>query len=221
MLLFLFALPIHGLESTACYDLLGNALSSSYGPCNSSASTASACCLTNRDDDADICLDSGLCMSTSSGWTGFLWANGCTDPSAADDACPKLCDGIRGSNWTSANILQCSPGSWCCRESTDTPNCCDNSSAIISASSIGTLLLPTQTPGSEVKGTDSSATAVVGGVLGGLLVATLLTLAIVLFKWRTCKRAQGHGRADRVFKKDGSQRPVAELEGRERRELQG
>lgn len=49
-----------------CFNLLGQE-DDSLRPCDPSAEV-SACC---RKDD--ICLSSGLCMSTASSWAGFIW----------------------------------------------------------------------------------------------------------------------------------------------------
>lgn len=111
------------------------------------------------------------------------------------------------------NVLQCEVGTYCCREASDTTNCCSNSTAIVSTN-IGTLLLPTQTATSTVgtapaatvtitktpnasaggessNGTVAAATcpadktAVVGGAVGGALGAALIaSLGALVFMLR-------------------------------------
>ena len=91
----------------------------------------------------------------------------------------------------SFNVLQCNPGTFCCRASSDKTNCCNDTNALIQTSHIGTLLLPS---GAEVNTTyspqsDSSSntakttcsTAAVGGALGAVLAAVLIGTAVALF----------------------------------------
>lgn len=125
-----------------------------------------------------------------------------------------------GSAVASWNVLQCETGTFCCREASDTTNCCNNSTAIISTD-IGTLLLPTQTATSTVgtaaaatvtvtvtpaasTGQSSNATtagttcpadktAVVGGAVGGALGAALLaSLAALAFIIRRRRSDTSH-----------------------------
>jgi hypothetical protein len=89
------------------------------------------------------------------------------------------------------NVLQCNPGTFCCRAGYDKKNCCNNTDALIQTSHIGTLLLPsgaevntTYIPASNsspntVKATCS--TAAVGGALGAILAAVLIGTAAALF----------------------------------------
>ncbi len=58
-----------------CYSMDGQEVDS-LSPCFPDAEH-SACCTLN-DTQGDICMDSGLCMSTSGWWSTFLYANGCT-----------------------------------------------------------------------------------------------------------------------------------------------
>lgn len=77
-----------------CYSMDGQALDSRYQPCYPQAES-SACCMLNgtqgTDQQNDLCLDSGLCQSTSGWYAGFLYINGCTDQTGKADGCAKLC----------------------------------------------------------------------------------------------------------------------------------
>jgi hypothetical protein len=91
----------------------------------------------------------------------------------------------------SYNVLQCNPGTFCCRAGSDKKTCCNNTNALIQTSHIGTLLLPSgaevnttysppsNSPSNTAKATCS--TAAVGGALGGILAAVLIGTAIALF----------------------------------------
>lgn len=78
-----------------CYSADGQELDPRYKPCYP-GSSSSGCCMLNgtqgTDQDNDLCLDSGLCQSTSGWYAGFLYINGCTDQSGNADGCPKLCN---------------------------------------------------------------------------------------------------------------------------------
>ena len=78
-----------------CYSLSGK-VTRSVVPCSNSTSSAeeshSACC---NPDFYDACLSSGLCLSTGQlpgRFPGQVWADGCTDPTGEDPACPQLSD---------------------------------------------------------------------------------------------------------------------------------
>ncbi|KAH7395164.1 hypothetical protein DE146DRAFT_98975 [Phaeosphaeria sp. MPI-PUGE-AT-0046c] len=131
-----------------CFGVDGTKLDDTFAPCNPSAKH-SGCCATKRSSGADLCLDSGLCMSTRGEFTGMIWQNGCTDPTGKDVACPKMCpaNSTDGSNavitW---NVQQCDYGVYCCRASNDRISCCSNPSAPkVTISSIGALQI-TSTP---------------------------------------------------------------------------
>jgi hypothetical protein len=49
-----------------------------FQPCNPDAEFSACCALNGTDGQNDICMDSGLCMSTSGWFPTYLWANGCT-----------------------------------------------------------------------------------------------------------------------------------------------
>ena len=78
-----------------CYSMNGEALDSTlntakvllstplnvagvYQPCNPDAEYSACCALNGTSGQNDICMDSGLCMSTSGWYSTFLYANGCT-----------------------------------------------------------------------------------------------------------------------------------------------
>ena len=89
------------------------------------------------------------------------------------------------------NILQCNPGTFCCRAGSDKKNCCNNTDAVFQTSHIGNLLLPsgvevntTYSPPSNSSSNTAKATcsaAAVGGALGGVLAAVLIGTAVALF----------------------------------------
>lgn len=91
----------------------------------------------------------------------------------------------------SFNVLQCNPGTFCCRASYDKTNCCNNTDTLIQTSHIGTLLLPsgaevntTYSPPSAPSSKTAKATcptAAVGGALGAVLAAVLIGTAAALF----------------------------------------
>jgi hypothetical protein len=93
-LLSLFAAFVAVTTSQSCFGLDGTQLDDTYAPCKPTAKH-SGCCATKRAIGADICLDSGLCMSTRAEFMGMIWQNGCTDATGKDVACPKICpDGM-------------------------------------------------------------------------------------------------------------------------------
>jgi hypothetical protein len=93
------------------------------------------------------------------------------------------------------SVLQCNPGVFCCRAGYDKSNCCNDTSALVNTSHIGTLLLP---GGKEVNTTyvapassscpsPSPSAGAVGGAVGGVLGAALLvalTTIILLLRHR-------------------------------------
>ncbi|KAF2855660.1 hypothetical protein T440DRAFT_385480 [Plenodomus tracheiphilus IPT5] len=134
-----------------CYGLDGSALDNTYAPCNPGAKH-SGCCATKRTNGSpDICLDNGLCMTTSGEQLGMVWQSGCTDETGKDVACPKMCPDVtndfNGLKPVSAwQVQTCDYGRYCCRAAGDRRSCCGNSSAPkINTNSIGALLLETRT----------------------------------------------------------------------------
>ncbi|KAH7054521.1 hypothetical protein B0J12DRAFT_698128 [Macrophomina phaseolina] len=164
--------------------------------------------MTNWEGNPNLCLDLGLCMATSDGWTGFTWEKGCRDAAGEDAAYPKLCErgqhffrcctcyttlnhlAFCGPNWSLANVLQRMPGSWCCRESIDSPNYCDNLTTMTNATGIGTTVFPTQT-GNSTSNKESSHAATFGGVLGAPLFVSWIALAVAVYLWRKNKTPNG------------------------------
>ena len=77
--------------SKQCYSLDGQKLDSSYQPCNPGAAVSACCALNGTSPENDICLDTGLCQSTSGWFAGFIYADGCTDIDGTAAACPGVC----------------------------------------------------------------------------------------------------------------------------------
>ncbi|KJZ79347.1 hypothetical protein HIM_01498 [Hirsutella minnesotensis 3608] len=141
-------------------------------------------------------MSSGLCYAQDAGYEGFIYSNGCTDPTGKADACPHLCPD-RTNNWNGGpvvstySVLQCNAGGrYCCRKASDQKNCCGNDSAVVTIN-VGTVRLPTKTVGAGTTATITPAScdaartsprdqcpkdnsAVVGGAVGGVLGAALL-----------------------------------------------
>jgi hypothetical protein len=190
--LFSLAALLQSAQSNTCYSVDGQVLDDTYKPCNPSAQFSACCALNGTSPDNDICLDSGLCQSTSGWFAGFIWADGCTDPTGKSNYCPQICSHMPLQySW---NVLQCNPGVFCCRPAYEKSNCCNDTSALVNTSHIGTLLLP---DGEEVNTTYvapassscpsrsrfPSAGAVggaVGGVLGTALLVALTTIILLL-----------------------------------------
>ncbi|PFH56878.1 hypothetical protein XA68_15828 [Ophiocordyceps unilateralis] len=192
--LLVLASPLSAAKQQ-CYHIDGTPSADSSQPCNPEA-VFSPCCDTNKAKP-DICLSSGLCYAQDSGFEGFIYSNGCTDPSGKADACPHVCPD-RTNNWKggpvigSYNVLQCREGGhFCCRKAMDSENCCGVADAAVSVN-IGQLRFPTSTatttsttttPTSAVchpdravsgEGCPKDNSAVVGGAVGGVLGAALL-----------------------------------------------
>ena len=81
-----------------CYSMDGQQLDSRYQPCYPQAES-SACCMLNgtqgSDQANDLCMDSGLCQSTSGWYAGFLYINGCTDPTGKGEGCARICSACK------------------------------------------------------------------------------------------------------------------------------
>ncbi|KAF1362937.1 hypothetical protein EJ07DRAFT_105468 [Lizonia empirigonia] len=212
---FLYAPSLVAAASQkTCYSLTGLELDDTFAPCNSTAEH-SGCCATNRPaGSADICLDSGLCMATTSEYMGTIWQPGCTDSTGKATECPHLCpaaNDIDGLNPVSAwNIQTCDFGTYCCRAINDRRNCCNNSTAPrITTTSIGAFQLQTAAampsststsacsaatatnppsnlgatlvPDQDVCKSEKHKTAVVGGLLGGILGPAMVALVGLVF----------------------------------------
>ncbi|KAG9197953.1 hypothetical protein G6514_000672 [Epicoccum nigrum] len=131
LLLVLYAAA--GAAAQTCYSLTGGVLDHSFAPCNPDAKH-SGCCATNRTTGGDICLDSGLCMSTTTEHMGTIWQPGCTDSTGKATECPQVCPGMNnkfdGHDPVPAwNIQTCDFGTYCCRAINDNSSCCNNSTA--------------------------------------------------------------------------------------------
>ncbi|KAG2163231.1 hypothetical protein JADG_002970 [Aureobasidium aubasidani] len=86
-----------------CYNLQGTAPpDGSFVACNPDAEV-SACCASNKAQP-DICMQGGLCYATMDSYSGYLYGNGCTDPTASDDACPIVCP-AKANGWKAFNVL--------------------------------------------------------------------------------------------------------------------
>jgi hypothetical protein len=171
-----------------CFGLNGTPLDDSFAPCNPGAKH-SGCCATKRSTGADVCLDSGLCMSTRGEFAGMIWQAGCTDRTGKDIACPKMCPSSMFQSITqrilkltkavepnsignpdaitSWNVQQCDYGVYCCRANNDRASCCNSDTAPkITVSSIGALQIAaaTATPSpSTSRSAQVTATAVATG----------------------------------------------------------
>jgi len=87
--LFLSSYLLPGVLAVNCYALNQQHISD-YVPCNASVDgveTHSACC-----DPRDVCMASGLCLSTrNSNPNGLLWVDACTDQTFKNENCPHIC----------------------------------------------------------------------------------------------------------------------------------
>ncbi|KAI9149003.1 hypothetical protein HJFPF1_11047 [Paramyrothecium foliicola] len=95
----------------------------------------SACC-----QSEDLCMSSGLCYSEQPGFEGFIFESGCTDKSGRDIACPHFCPD-RGPPVKDWNVLQCNPGVFCCRHSSDTGTCCAQADEFLIFATPGNLMV--------------------------------------------------------------------------------
>ncbi|RDA94740.1 hypothetical protein CP533_6720 [Ophiocordyceps camponoti-saundersi (nom. inval.)] len=241
VLLALLALAVVAAEKKRCYGIDGVPSEWSFQPCDADAAF-SACCAMNKTKP-DICLSSGLCYAQDTGFEGFIYSNGCTDPTGKADACPHVCPD-RTNNWKggpvvgSYNVLQCREGNhFCCRKALTTENCCGNADAAVSIN-VGQLLLPTttstvgQTAAPSTTSTvchpdravsaercpeNTTSAAVVGGAVGGVMGAALLAslgaLAVVCLRRKRATATTGP--------EAYNSRPVHELPNRPIHEMQG
>ena len=99
LLLLLVGHASHTRALATCYGMEGDQMNSNYVPCNVSSTgnaddgVHSTCC---NAANADICLSSGLCLSTIALALGrVLWVNGCTDKTLKDPSCPQYCRGLK------------------------------------------------------------------------------------------------------------------------------
>ncbi|KAK6540645.1 hypothetical protein TWF694_008040 [Orbilia ellipsospora] len=221
--LILLAFPSISIAATQCYFNDGTE-APGYSACNSnqSGNSHSACCNLGNPQRgrADVCLTSGLCFwqqSTSS--NGFLFANGCTDPTGQDPSCQQLCTGRNATVYT---VVACPEGKWCCSTllaANATANCCNNSFSLPAGALLAqTATLPSPPSTTTPPGISSSAGAPaitsnasqsststpiatcpadkstvvgasVGAVLGASLLAALVAIVFLLRKVRHLTRA--------------------------------
>ncbi|THW22766.1 hypothetical protein D6D24_00979 [Aureobasidium pullulans] len=216
-----------------CYNLQGTAPpDGSFVACNPDAEV-SACCASNKAQP-DICMQGGLCYATMDSYSGYLYGNGCTDPTASDDACPIVCpaskhitrrketrrdcliNSTEANGWKAFNVLPCTMSTWCCREASDSTNCCNNSAMIISGTATSLLgrfidgVIPgssatsnstnttdtnatttattTITTTASAESDSSNTTTVVGAAVGAVLgVACIIALVGMLWMMRKVK----------------------------------
>lgn len=161
------------LSSTkSCYTQQGDPLDSPYSVCDPNADY-SACCALNQTDP-DICLSSGLCLSTYWGSSGSIWLNGCTDKSGNANACPSICRiGASADSNDIWNIMQCpAPGVWCCRSRNEyytSINCCNMSDRTQTVYNAAQLIGTALRSASTVTGVSASATTSGSSLSSGTL----------------------------------------------------
>jgi len=179
-------------------------------------------------------MQGGLCYATMDSYSGYLYGNGCTDPTASDDACPIVCpaskhitrrketrrdcliNSTEANGWKAFNVLPCTMSTWCCREASDSTNCCNNSAMIISGTATSLLgrfidgVIPgssatsnstnttdtnatttattTITTTASAESDSSNTTTVVGAAVGAVLgVACIIALVGMLWMMRKVK----------------------------------
>lgn len=156
-----------------CYSVGGTALDSSYEPCDTKA-VVSSCCQLNHTNP-DVCLGSGLCLSTRDEYAGTIWGDGCTDREGNDRTCPHICAGkVDATDYWS--VMQCpDKGAWCCRAWKDWTSCCNNTSKSVALKGSDFAALA---PSSEA--TDNNNASAIGGAVGGALGAVVVVLAIAI-----------------------------------------
>lgn len=90
--LLLTTAPWMAAGVATCYDLRGQEMDDGFRPCNTTA-TVSACCKSNANNASaplDLCLDSGLCLSTSHQNAGRVYQSGCTQQN--NEGCATVCN---------------------------------------------------------------------------------------------------------------------------------
>ena len=89
-LLLLTAWVRNTVGDAQCYGISGQ--KSSGSPCNSGATgttgSHSSCC---DESKQEACLSTGLCFATQRSDNNTFWAEGCTDSTGLDPACPGYC----------------------------------------------------------------------------------------------------------------------------------
>lgn len=159
-------------SAKSCYSQQGNPLNSPYSVCDPNADY-SACCALNQTDP-DVCLSSGLCLSTHQGDSGTIWLNGCTDKSGNANACPTICrigaSVVSADSW---NVMQCpTPEVWCCRSEKEyysSVDCCNMSSRTQTISNAAQLIGTVLQSASTATGVSASATTTGSSASSGTL----------------------------------------------------
>ncbi|KAK4457781.1 hypothetical protein QBC42DRAFT_316995 [Cladorrhinum samala] len=150
LLRVLFEVP--SAHAAQCYGINGQKISSS--PCitntTSTNSTSqpqhSSCC---NPTESEACLSTGLCYATQRQDNNTFWAQGCTDPTGLDPACPSYCG--RASRFISMPVQSsytmqyCGSGSWCCcfeslGMSCDKAACCERNFTLASGEGLGRVV---------------------------------------------------------------------------------
>lgn len=156
-----------GQAFATCYGMEGNQMNSNYAPCNvtsgainSDGNTHSACC---NIANADICLSSGLCLSTVALALGrVLWISGCTDKTLQDPGCPQYCRNFKKDGSNVYFLRSCDPNqtanSWCCGvEGQSITECCSRSFRL--QSNIGHIVQQLSIGNGSNSGSSNSANA--------------------------------------------------------------
>ncbi|ROW10975.1 hypothetical protein VMCG_00877 [Cytospora schulzeri] len=156
--------------SKQCYFVDGSTPGdNSYAPCDPDADF-SPCCANNKGNRSDICMSSGLCYGQDNSFSGFIYMNGCTDPTGMASECPHICPDETtqwggGSKTWAWNVLQCQPGVYCCRPAPEhDTNCCSNTTALITTN-IGMLLV--SATATEMSTTGAATVTVTSSISAG------------------------------------------------------
>lgn len=173
------------------YSVNEAALDESYQPCTNTTTnnaTATPCCRTNQTWP-DVCLGNGLCLSTEPFFVGEIWADGCTDSSGKDEACPITCAGnLNATEFWSVMLCPGEDSIWCCRAFGDWDSCCNNTDMHVKLSTKEVTPLTPEPVRIEVPievPIESNKPAIMGGVVGGglgLIVICLFVATCLLFR---------------------------------------
>ncbi|KAL1902992.1 hypothetical protein Sste5346_000904 [Sporothrix stenoceras] len=211
------------LADAQCYAINGQ--KSSGTPCNAAATgqadSHAACC---DESKQEACLATGVCFATQRSDNNTFWAEGCTDPTGLDPACPQYC-GTASPYVAGApvqptyTVLSCGGSAWCCcfdsfGKSCNKTDCCAQKNFTL-ARGMGAVVrqftsLPTSSNSSSPSPSPSSSgwtrgdgngggggrfdrnqrlvTVIVAGVLGALLLASLVAFAFSCSRARQLRR---------------------------------
>ncbi|ERT02967.1 uncharacterized protein SPSK_09296 [Sporothrix schenckii 1099-18] len=181
-LLFLINLP-HAVADAQCYAVNGQ--KSSGTPCNAAATGQSgshaACC---DESKQEACLATGVCFATQRSDNNTFWAEGCTDPTGLDPACPQYCGTASPNIYVTAGtpiqptytVMSCGGSAWCCcfdsfGKSCNKTDCCAQKNFTL-ARGLGAVVrqftaVPTADNASTTTGAASSPTGRYDGNGGG------------------------------------------------------